>query len=186
MGAEPVIDRTIVLVGLMGAGKSSIGRRLATRLGLAFVDADNEIEQAAGCGIEEIFRTQGEPAFREGERKVIARLLQRPPCVLATGGGAFMAPETRDRIRQSAVSIWLKADVDVLVDRLTKSRKQNRPLLRSGELRETLTGLMQLRHPLYAEADITVESLEGPHEAVVEKIVAALRERADVGASGSP
>ncbi|MSP81902.1 MAG: shikimate kinase [Alphaproteobacteria bacterium] len=183
MGAEPVVDRTIVLVGLMGAGKTSIGRRLAARLGLAFVDADTEIELAAGCGIEEIFRVQGEPAFRAGERKVIARLLQRPPFILATGGGAFMAPETRACIRDGAISVWLKADVDVLVDRLSKSRKQNRPLLKNGDVRATLMGLMEQRHPIYAEADITVESLEGPHEVVVERIVAALRERTAAGAS---
>jgi shikimate kinase/3-dehydroquinate synthase len=175
MGSEPVIDRTIVLVGLMGAGKTSVGRRLAARLGMPFVDADAEIEQAAGCSIEEIFQRQGEEAFREGERRIIARLLREPPCVLATGGGAFLAAETRARIREGAVSVWLKADLDVLAERLARSRRQNRPLLKNGDVRRTLAALIEKRYPVYAEADVTVDSVEGPHEAVVEKIVEALK-----------
>ncbi|HEX2115672.1 MAG TPA: shikimate kinase, partial [Alphaproteobacteria bacterium] len=122
------VERTIVMVGLMGAGKTSIGRRLAQRLGLAFVDADHEIEQAAGCTIEEIFERYGEAAFRDGERRIIQRLLERPPHVLATGGGAFMDPETRARIKEAGISVWLKADLDVLVRRV--SRRNNRPLLK--------------------------------------------------------
>jgi shikimate kinase len=165
-------DRTIVLVGLMGAGKSAIGRRLAERLGIPFADADTEIETAAGRTIEEIFAAHGEAAFREGERKVIARLLEGPAHVLATGGGAFMDPETRARVRAEARSVWLKADLDVLLKRVRK--RNNRPLLKQGDPREILQRLMTLRYPVYAEADIAVESVEGPHESVVDAIIEAL------------
>jgi len=165
-------DRSVVLVGLMGAGKSAIGRRLAQRVGLPFVDADHEIEAAAGCTIEEIFARFGEPAFRDGERKVIARLLDRPPMVLATGGGAFMDPDTRARVRSRAVSVWLRADLDVLVRRV--ARRGNRPLLKQGTPREVLERLMALRHPVYAEADITVDTDDSPAEATVERVIDAL------------
>lgn len=176
--------RSIVLVGLMGAGKSSIGRRLAQRLGLDFVDADHEIERAAGCTIEEIFARFGEPAFRDGERRVIVRLLEdRPPIVLATGGGAFMDPETRAAIRRHAVSIWLRADLDVLLRRV--ARRSNRPLLKQGDPREVLTRLIQLRHPVYAEADLVVDSDDSPPEVTVEKVVAALRQRLPAAAPGT-
>ncbi len=164
--------KTIVLVGLMGAGKSNIGRKLATRLGLPFVDADTEIETAAGESIEEIFQRHGEAAFRDGERRVIARLLEQPRHVLSTGGGAFMDPSTRALVRARGISIWLKADIEVLLQRV--ARRSNRPLLKAGDPREVLEKLIALRHPVYAEADITVESLDGPPEQTLEKVVAAL------------
>ena len=156
----------------MGAGKSAIGRRLAARLGMPFVDADAEIERAAGCSIPDIFELHGEAAFRDGERRVIARLLARPPHVLATGGGAFMDPETRAAIRASAISVWLRADLDLLVSRV--SRRSNRPLLAGGEPREILQQLMVERHPVYAKADIVVESMDGPHEETVQTVLSAL------------
>ena len=175
--------RSIVLVGLMGAGKSSIGRRLAQRLGLDFADADHEIERAAGCTIEEIFARFGEPAFRDGERRVIGRLLEdRAPIVLATGGGAFMDAETRARIRAHGVSVWLRADLDVLLRRV--SRRSNRPLLKQGDPREVLERLVALRHPVYAEADLVVESDDSPTEATVERVIAALASRQAAAAAG--
>lgn len=158
--AEPVgaraLDRTIVLVGLMGAGKSCIGRRLAGRLGVPFVDADHEIEQAAGCTISEIFEKYGEPYFRDGERRVMRRLLHGTPSVLAAGGGAFMDPETRNVIRKHGLSIWLKADLDTLSQR-TKGRS-HRPLLNGIDPRDVLSRLIEARYPVYAQADITVET----------------------------
>jgi shikimate kinase len=164
--------RTIVMVGLMGAGKTSIGRRLAQRLGLAFVDADHEIEAAAGCTIEEIFERFGEAAFRDGERKIIQRLLERPVHVLATGGGAFMDAETRARIKAGGISVWLKADLDLLLRRV--SRRTNRPLLKQGDPREVLSKLMEQRHPVYAEADICIDSVDGPADSTVERVIKAL------------
>jgi shikimate kinase len=166
------LDRTIVMVGLMGAGKTSIGRRLAQRLGLAFVDADHEIETAAGCTIEEIFERYGETAFRDGERRIIHRLLERPPHVLATGGGAFMDPETRARIKAEGISVWLKADLEVLVRRV--SRRGNRPLLKRGDPREVLAKLMEQRYPIYAEADICIDSVDAPAESTVERVIEAI------------
>lgn len=166
------LDRPIVMVGMMGAGKSAIGRRLAQRLGLPFVDADAEIERAAGATIAEIFEKHGEAVFRDGERRVIARLLDGPTGVLATGGGAFMDPETRARIRSRAVTVWLKADLDTLVERV--SRRSNRPLLKDGDPREVLTQLMAQRAPIYAEADITVETGHAPAAATVERVIEAL------------
>ena len=165
-------NRPIVMIGMMGAGKSAIGRRLAQRLGLPFVDADAEIERAAGCAIEEIFEKHGEAVFRDGERRVIARLLEGPVGVLATGGGAFMDPETRARIRSRATTVWLKADLDTLVERV--SRRSHRPLLKNGDPREVLTRLMTLRNPVYAEADITVEAGNAPTAATVERVIEAL------------
>ncbi len=167
-------DRSIVLVGLMGVGKTTVGRRLAALLHLPFVDADHEIEEAAGCSVSEIFERFGEPAFRDGERRVIARLLEGPRRVLATGGGAFMDPRTRVTIKQRGISIWLKADVDLLMDRV--GRKGNRPLLQNPDPRGTLERLVAERYPVYAEADLTVESREGPHDRVVKAIVHALRD----------
>jgi shikimate kinase len=161
--------RTIVLVGLMGAGKSSIGRRLAQQLGLPFVDADKEIEAAAGCTIDEIFERYGEAAFRDGERRVILRLLDAAPHVLATGGGAFMDPLIRERVREAAISLWLKADIELLLKRV--SRRNNRPLLKAGNPREVLERLIGLRHPVYGEADLQVESLDGPPEQTVQKVI---------------
>ncbi|MGH6720315.1 MAG: shikimate kinase [Alphaproteobacteria bacterium] len=166
--------RTIVLVGLMGAGKTTVGRKLASRLGRPFIDADAEIERAAGCSITELFATRGEAAFRDGERKVIGRLLEGPPCVLAAGGGAFMAAETRARIKATAVSVWLRADLDVLVSRLARSRRKDRPLIAHGDLRATIETLIGERYPVYADADVVVDSVVGPHDAVVDAIVAAL------------
>jgi shikimate kinase len=166
------VPRTVVLVGLMGAGKSSIGRRLAQRLGLPFVDADSEIEAAAGSTIEEIFAHHGEAAFRDGERRVIARLLQGPTQVLATGGGAFMDPSTRALIRDRAISLWLRAELPVLLARV--GRRGNRPLLKAGEPRAVLERLIAERYPVYAEADITVDTLDGPPETTLERVLAAL------------
>jgi shikimate kinase len=169
------LDKTLVLVGMMGAGKTSVGRRLAHVLGVPFRDADAEIELAAGCTINEIFERFGEPAFRAGERKVIARLLQEPPHILATGGGAFMDEETRASIKQSAVSIWLKAPIDLLLERVM--RKDNRPLLRNTDRRAAMERLLKEREPIYAQADITIESDDGPHDAAVKGIIGALESR---------
>lgn len=166
------LTRSVALVGMMGAGKSSIGRRLATRLNVPFKDADTEIEQAAGCTISEIFERYGEPAFRDGERKVIQRLLAEPAHVIATGGGAFMDAVTRDRLKESAVTIWLRAPVDVLLART--QRRDTRPLLRNGNPRETLERLLAERTPVYAQADHTLDSEDGPHAQSVEKIVGFL------------
>jgi shikimate kinase len=165
---------TVVLIGLMGSGKTSIGRRLAARLGIQFIDADTEIEAAAGSSIHDIFELHGEQAFRDGERRVIARLLDGPVHVLATGGGAFMTDETRQRISDSAVSVWLRASLDTLVKRVERSRTR-RPLLETGDPREILSALVDERYPVYGEADIIVETGEGPHEPVVETIVQELR-----------
>jgi shikimate kinase len=170
-----VLHRTVALVGMMGAGKSALGRRLAQRLSVAFHDADTEIERAAGCSISEIFERYGEPAFRDGERRVIARLLGERPHVLATGGGAFVDEETRERVRQNAVSVWIKAPIEVLLAR-TK-RRDTRPLLRLGDPRETLARLLAAREPIYAQADLTVASEDGPHQIAVDQIVEALRQR---------
>ena len=163
---------SVVLVGLMGCGKSAIGRRLASRLGLPFVDADDEIERAAGKSIEDIFSDHGEPYFREGERKVLARLLRAGPQVLATGGGAFMNDETRAAIVESGVSVWLKADLPLLVRRV--GRRGNRPLLKVGDPETVLRGLMETRYPVYAEADVTIESRDVPHDVIVNEIVERL------------
>lgn len=172
MTASIAVDRPIVLVGLMGAGKSCIGRRLATRLGLNFTDADREIEQAAGCSIPEIFERHGEAAFRDGERRVILRLLDGGPHVLATGGGAFMDSRTREAIREKALSIWLRADLELLARRV--QRRNDRPLLQVADPKAKLAELMAERYPVYAEADITVDSQDGPPEATVERVMAAI------------
>jgi shikimate kinase len=164
--------RTIVLVGLMGAGKTKIGRRLAARLNVPFFDSDSEIEAAAGETIEEIFRNRGEATFRDGERRVIARLLARPVHVLATGGGAFMDPATRALIVHRGVSVWLRADLDVLLARV--ARRNNRPLLQERDARAVLAELIERRHPIYAEADVTIDSGEGPLELTTSRVIAAL------------
>lgn len=164
--------RSVVLVGLMGAGKSTLGRRLALRLGVPFRDADQEIEAAAGMSIADIFGVHGEPAFRDGERRVIGRLLQDGPMVLATGGGAFMNAETRARIAQCAVSIWLRADLDVLMRRVRK--RSTRPLLQNADPEGVMRSLMEVRHPVYALADLSVESRDVPQDRVVADVVAAL------------
>jgi shikimate kinase len=165
-------QRSIVLIGLMGAGKTAVGRRLASRLELPFVDADSEIEAAAGATISEIFAEHGEAYFRQGERKVIARLLETGPQVLATGGGAYMDPGTRDSIKARGVSVWLKADLKVLLKRV--GRRDNRPLLASGDPAEVMKRLMDKRYPVYAEADVTVESRDVPHDAMVGTVIDAL------------
>jgi shikimate kinase len=176
--------RTIVLVGLMGAGKTRVGRRLAARLDLPFSDSDVEIEAAAGETIEEIFANRGEHVFRDGERRVIARLLARPPHVMATGGGAFMEPLTRALIVRRGVSVWLRADLDVLVERV--SRRTDRPLLKAGDPRAILAGLMQRRDPIYAEADLVIDSSDGPPERTVSRTIAALAACALVFAPPDP
>lgn len=170
---NPAPSRTLALVGLMGAGKSSVGKRLAAQLGLPFCDADEEIEKAAGQTIAEIFSDYGEAYFRDGERRVIARLLDDPPHVLATGGGAFMNEETRALIKKKAISIWLKADIDILAKRV--ARKDTRPLLAGKDPKQVLESLAAVRYPIYAEADITVESGDLPHQATVEAIIEAVR-----------
>jgi len=181
----PSPNRPIVLVGLMGAGKSCIGRRLAARLKLPFLDADKEIESAAGCTIEEIFERHGESAFRDGERKVIERLLEGPVCVLATGGGAFMNPQIRNAIKENATSIWLRADLDLLLQRT--SRRNNRPLLKKGDPRTILADLMEQRYPVYADADVAVDSADGPPEVTLKRVLAALRSHfASASDHGSP
>ncbi len=170
------VAKTVALVGLMGAGKTSLGRRLAQRLALPFVDADTEIEVAAGRTVEEIFALHGEASFREGERRVIARLLDNPPQVLATGGGAFMDETTRAAMKDAAFTIWLRAPIDVLLGRVRKRQgaDQSRPLLAQGDMRETLEKLLEARGPIYANADMMLESADEPHAALVDKIVAAL------------
>ena len=173
--------RSIVLVGMMGAGKSSIGRRLAQQLGLAFVDADAEIEAAAGMTIAEIFATYGEGDFRSGEARVIARLLDDGCQVLATGGGAFMNESTRAAIRQKGLSVWLKADFDVLMRRVKRRSTADRPMLQ-GDPAQRVRELMEARYPVYAEADVTVISRDVPHDTIVNEIVAALAERLGVAA----
>jgi shikimate kinase len=170
--------RSIVLVGMMGAGKSSIGRRLAGRLGIPFVDADAEIEEAAGMSIADIFAIYGEPYFRAGEARVIARLLDHGPQVLATGGGAFMNAQTRATIRDKAVSVWLQADLDVLAKRLR--RRNDRPLLKTEDPTATIARLLAMRDPIYAEADVTVVSREVTHDVIVDEIVAAVCGRLDI------
>jgi shikimate kinase len=167
--------RSIVLVGMPGSGKTSIGRRLAAHLGLDFIDADHEIEAAAGMSIADIFASHGEPYFRAGEARVIARLLEKGGQIVATGGGAFINPDTRALVRARAVSVWLKADVDLLLRRV--KRKNDRPLLRVADPEAALRKLLAEREPVYAEADITVTSLDVPHEAVVETLVKALAKK---------
>jgi shikimate kinase len=169
------LNRTIALVGMMGAGKTSIGRRLAARVNVPFRDADHEIEAAAGLSISDIFARFGEPHFRDGERKVIARLLDETPHVLATGGGAFMDQATRMAMAHKAFTIWLKAPVGLLLARVKK--RETRPLLREGDMRATMERLLGEREPVYATADMTIESADEPHTVAVERIIAALRDR---------
>jgi shikimate kinase len=176
-------QRSVVLVGIMGAGKTSIGRRLASRLGLPFVDADLEIEKAAGQSVADIFEQYGEAHFREGEKKVIARLLESGPQVLATGGGAFVNEEIRANIAAAGVSVWLKADFDTVMKRVR--RRSHRPLLQQDDPEQVMKRLIDERYPVYATANITVRSRNVPHEVVVEEIVAALDEHL-AGAEGAP
>jgi len=168
------LERTIVLVGLMGAGKTSVGRRLARALGATFADADDEIVAAAGLSIADIFALYGEPRFRELERRVVCRLLEQPPMVLALGGGAFVSAETRQQIKARAVSVWLRANLETLLAR-TMRKRGTRPLLAQGEPRDILARLMEERYPIYAEADYTVDTQAEPHEVVVARIMAIVR-----------
>jgi shikimate kinase len=165
-------QRPLVLVGLMGCGKSSIGKRLAAKLSLPFIDADEEIERVAQKSISEIFTDHGEAFFRDREAKVIARLLGSGPQVLATGGGAFITAETRQKIREAGLSIWLRAELPVLMRRVGK--RDTRPLLKSGDPEQVMRNLMAARYPIYAEADITIESRDIPHDSIVAEIIAAL------------
>lgn len=168
----PRVAKTIALVGLMGSGKTAVGRRLAQRLGIPFFDADAEIEKAANSTVAEIFARHGEPFFRDREREVIERLLASPVHVLATGGGAFMDPSTRALLRKHAITVWLRAGLDLMLDRAM--RRNNRPLLKTGDPRSVLGKLMIERYPVYAEADITVDSVDGPAEQTLERVMAAL------------
>ena len=167
--------RSVVLVGMMGAGKSTIGRRLSARLGMPFLDADAEIEAAAGMSIPDIFESRGEPDFRDGEARVIARLLDSGPAVLATGGGAFMRQDTRDRIRDKAVSIWLKAEADIIMRRV--KRRSDRPLLQTADPESTVGRLISEREPVYQQADLTIWSRDVPHEKIVDECIEALHGR---------
>jgi shikimate kinase len=173
--------RSVVLVGMMGAGKSSIGRRLAQRLGLAFVDADTEIETAAQMTIADMFAAYGEAYFRSGEARVIARLLEQGQQVLATGGGAYINADTRAAIRQKAISVWLKADFDVLMRRVKRRATADRPMLQ-GDPAQRIRHLMDARYPVYAEADVTVISRDVAHETIVNEIIAALAQQLEVAA----
>lgn len=170
--AERLAGRPIVLVGMMGAGKTTVGRRLAHRLNWDFIDSDTEIEAAAGMSIPDFFEAHGEEDFRAGEAKVIARLLNEHDCVLGTGGGAFMRPETRQTIAQKAISVWIRADFEVLFARVSK--RGNRPLLKTSNPRATLQKLLREREPVYALADLSITSRDIPHEEVVDTILIAL------------
>ena len=172
----PHVTRPIVLIGLMGAGKSTVGRRLARSLSLPFIDSDDEIKKAAGCSIEDIFELYGEAEFRAGEKRVMERLLTEGPMVLATGGGVFLNMEIRDRILAQGTSVWLKASLDVLTERT--SRRGGRPLLKSGDPRKTLEKLIQERYPVYELADITIDADHETHDSTVDKIIQALRDKA--------
>jgi len=167
--------RPIVLVGMMGAGKTTVGRRLAAKLGRHFVDSDEEVEKAAGMTIEDIFKAHGEADFRAGEVRVIARLLKDPDLVLGTGGGAFVNTETRALVKSSALSVWIKADFELLFSRV--QRRSNRPLLKTPNPRQTLQDLIEKRYPIYAEADVTVESRDVPHDVIVGAVIDALADK---------
>jgi len=171
--APAYAGRTIALVGLMGAGKSTVGRRLAERLGRAFYDSDTEIEKAAGLSISDIFALHGEADFRRGEKQVLKRLLELPPHVLATGGGAFLDAETRALMKEKAVTIWLNADLETLWRRVQK--RDNRPLLKRADARQHLSNLVTERQPFYAQADVHVLSRDGPHSNTVNSILKALQ-----------
>jgi shikimate kinase len=170
--ASALGKRCVVLIGMMGAGKSTIGRRMAARLRLPFLDADTEIETAAGMSIPDIFETHGEPHFRDGEARVIARLLDGGPAVIATGGGAFMREETRGRVRDKAVSIWLKADAEVIMKRVR--RRTDRPLLQNADPEATVNRLLGEREPVYGTADLTILSRDVPHDKIVDECMEAL------------
>jgi shikimate kinase len=170
--AAALAGRPVVLVGMMGAGKTTVGRRLAARLGRHFVDSDEEVEKAAGMTIEDIFATRGEAEFRAGEARVVARLLKDRDLVLGTGGGAFINAETRALIKSAAISVWIKADFELLFQRV--QRRSNRPLLKTANPRQTLEDLMAARYPVYAEADVTVQSRDVPQDQVAAEVMDAL------------
>lgn len=174
----PKLLKTVALVGLMGAGKSTVGRRMAASLGVDFVDADDEIVIAAGRSIKDIFQERGEEEFRAGERRVIARLLEQKPQILATGGGAFMNPLTRIILREKAITVWLRADIDTLMHRV--SRRNERPLLQTENPRQTMIDLMHSRYPVYEQADLIVDSVDGPHSITVNNVIAALKNYGEV------
>lgn len=165
--------QSITLVGLMGAGKSTVGRRLAKALHLKFYDADNEIVEAAGCSISDIFEIYGEPIFRDLEKRVMLRLLEGPPCVIAAGGGAFMTPHIRDAVQKYSLSIWLNADIETLLARVTG--RSHRPILEQGNKRQILSNLIEQRYPIYEAADLTIDSAKGNHEEIVKLIIAELQ-----------
>jgi shikimate kinase len=173
-----MLTRTVALVGMMGAGKTSVGRRLAARLDVPFRDADHEIESAAGLAVSEIFERFGEAYFRDGERRVIARLLGEPPHVLAAGGGAFMDGQTRAAMKAGALTVWLRAPMGLLLARVRK--RDTRPLLKGGDLRKTMEKLLAEREPVYAEADITLECADESHQNAVDRVMAALKERGGI------
>lgn len=178
-----ILPKPLILVGLMGAGKSAVGRRVAALLKIPFIDADAEIEKAADCTISEIFEREGEEGFRAGERRVVTRLLDTEPVhVLATGGGAFIDPGTRALIGERGISLWLRADLEVLFERV--SRRSHRPLLKTADPKGTLAALVEKRYPVYAKADIMVDSGEGPIGAMVERVLAAVRDHLNRGESG--
>ena len=172
-GLELPKGESLVIVGLMGAGKTCIGRQIAQHFSIPFVDADREIEEAAGCCVADIFELYGEAAFRDGERRVIKRILEGDPCILATGGGAFMNDETRALISEKATSLWLKADVDVLMKRTTG--RKHRPLLNQGNPLKTLQKLMQERYPVYEEADIRVDTFDEPMDKTVQRVIKTIK-----------
>lgn len=167
------LPKTVVLVGLMGCGKTAIGTRLAKQLGVPFFDLDHEIEKALGYSVSEIFERFGEPRFRQAEQDIIIRLLEEKPCILASGGGAFIQDEIRKLIKEKAISVWLNADFETLLERV--SRKNTRPLLEQGDKGEILKGLMEKRYPIYRQADIAVNSSNGPHTMVVERVIHTLK-----------
>ena len=169
----PFQSRTIALVGLMGAGKSTVGRRLANVLGREFFDSDDEIEKAAGLSIADIFTLHGEREFRRGERRVLERLLKNPPHILATGGGAYLDENTRTLLRKCAITVWLNADFETLWERV--NRRNHRPLLKNPDARDVLTRLLEERTPIYSEADLVINSVDGPHSATVQQIIAAVK-----------
>ncbi len=182
-GSPTALPRTVVLIGMMGAGKSTIGRQVAELLNVQFRDADREIEEAAGRSIEEIFADFGEEHFRSGERRVIARLLEEEPFILATGGGAFMDAETRLLVKEKAVSIWLRADFDVLWARVSK--RAHRPLLKTVNPQQTLRDLIDKRYPVYAAADITVDSADRPTGETADRVISCLNDYLDISLSTS-
>lgn len=168
------LPKPVVLVGLMGAGKSTIGRRLATSLNVPFIDSDSEIVEAAGCSIADIFESYGEEIFRDLEQRVLTRLVGNEPCIIATGGGAYINPVIREAVADKAISIWLKASLDVLLERV--SRRDTRPLLKTGDKGDILGKLMQERYPVYEKADITIDSDAGLHDVIVETMIRSLHE----------